>query len=578
MSTLNPIWTKQMTIGSQTLDPLGFDKIADRITNDMLTGIVALTDRARYYSFYVWAIKNVNQKEQLKTLKDFKLAFFDRERAYSMACIAHNEILQKDETHSSIQGFRESNPKWQNSDSDINLKGFQHLKNDLGGYGYYYQASVFNLGLTNHDQLRETLTPLGERLALAFEENIIKTKYFTNYTGKDTIPKSVFYEYGANCCLCLLPKNSSERDLLRAIILGTNEEAVFFNYNKNRQQTLALLMHIVDNIGNKYKRVDDQVLLDIIYFRQYLIDEKATDYICPETLEATIDKWKQFRAHDYFSLACEILLFDFLKQLSINKKEGLSLDQFVTLFNTDLSIDELNKLLCSSFKEKPGNLALSRVMSHLIESVLLNNSDLGKETSFEFDLKCNLSVTPNESALIQELYAESRTGTADLERHVTMASVVLLLVYLRFYWRLASKNETWRWLIIQSKDKLREKTDLGVARFIRELTLKLDDHFSLKDFVFWIFHDYIITQAITINNLKERNSSLYNRPKAWFHEDGFVENGPRYRIDRDYLPRLRNSRFGTCTSILYDLGLTTTDKGIHQLTKDGKDWLKKLLS
>ncbi|MCW3999511.1 MAG: hypothetical protein NWE93_04675 [Candidatus Bathyarchaeota archaeon] len=572
MSTLNPVWTKQMTIGSQTLDPLGFDKIADRITTDMLTGIVALTTRARYYSFYVWAIKNVIEKEQLKTLKDFQVAFFDRERAYTMACIAHNDIMHNDESHSSIQGLRDSNPKWRNSGSNIDLKNFKHLHNDLGGYGYYYQASIFNLGLTNQDQLRHTLTPLGERLANAFEENIAKTKYFTEFIGKDSIPKSVFYDYGENCCLCLLPKNNLERNMLREIILGTNEEAILFGNNKDRQRTLALLMHIVDSIGSKYERVNDQVFLDILYFRQYLLDENATDYSCPQPLEDTLDKWKQFRAHDYFSFACETFLCCFLKQLSINKKDGLSLEQFVALFNTQQSIDELNKSIISNFKGEPSDLQLTRIINFLIKSVLSDQSEWDRNTSLEFDLKCNLLVEYNESALIQELYKEVRAGTSDLVWHLTQASVVLLLIYLRFYWRLTSTNESWRWLIIQSKDRSREKTDLGVARFVNELTIKLENQFSLKDFVFWISHDYIITQAITINNVKERNSSLYNLPKTWFHEDGSV-----YRLDRDYTPRLRNSRFSTCTSILDDLGLTTTDNGIHELTIDGKIWLKKLL-
>lgn len=574
MSVLNPVWTKQMSISSESLDPLGLDKVSDRITSDMLTGIVALTKRARYYSFYVWVIKNVAEKEKIERIKDFQLAFSDRERAYAMACIAHKELVHPNGDHSSIQGFRKSNPKWQNSGSDVNLKGFQHLKNDLGGYGYYYQASIFNLGLTKQDPKHETLTPLGKRLANAFEANISKTKYFASYVGKDIIPKSVFSDYGSHCCLCLLPRNRLERDILREIIFGTNEEAKLHTFHKNRRDSLALLMHIIDSIGKNYRIIDDQTFLDIAYFKQHLKDGRAADYVCPSILEKALDRWKHFRAHDYFSLSCESFLLGFLKQLSMNKKDGLSFEQFIALINTDHLIDELNKLLDAKFRaEKPSELPLNEISNHLTRKIISNQSEWGTKTSYEFDLRCNLSARTNESTLTKELFKGSQEGNLGFERLIALTSITLLLIYLRFYWRTTSSNDSWRWLIVQSKDTTRESTDIGVALFIRDLTMRMGSHFSLKDFISWLYQDYIITQATTINNQKEQSSSIYNRPRTWFHMDASV-----YRIDRDYSPRLRNSRFSTCTSILNDLGLTTTLNGIHELTLDGKSWLEKILT
>ena len=49
MANLDPIWNKQIKEFDRALDPLGVNKVNDRMMNELLRGITTLTSRARYY-------------------------------------------------------------------------------------------------------------------------------------------------------------------------------------------------------------------------------------------------------------------------------------------------------------------------------------------------------------------------------------------------------------------------------------------------------------------------------------------------------------------------------------------------
>jgi len=137
MSILDPVWTKPASITKKTLDPLGLDRVSNRLTSDMLRGITALTSRARYYAFYVWDIKNVNESEDIDRFDDFRNAFFDRERAYSLACVGHEASGQNPiGDHSNILGSVKGGPKWRASGDKVNVRGFRHTTRQKTSRGF----------------------------------------------------------------------------------------------------------------------------------------------------------------------------------------------------------------------------------------------------------------------------------------------------------------------------------------------------------------------------------------------------------------------------------------------------------
>lgn len=569
MSILDPVWIKPVSITKKTQDPLGLDRVSNRLTSDMVTGITVLTTRARYYSFYVWVIKNINETENITRFDQFENAFFDRERAYTMACIAHEQSgLNPKGDHSNILGSQKGGPKWRDSGAKLNMYGFRHLGNRLGGYGYYYQASIGNLGMTEQEQIRDVLTPLGRKLAEAFEKAISQTEYYKKFIGKNTIPKSVLNKYGSRCCLCLLCKSGTpDRDILRDIIFGMNPEAQGNKYHQNRQNTLALILYDIYILSQQSELLDDQTFLDIAYFRQFISKRIARNCVFPSQLNGTLERWKMFRSHDYFSYACESLFHAFLETLDIHRTTGLSFSEFIDLVDNVELAKELSSILKAKLNVKSSKDVL--VKDVLLQIVYLVtghrphtfNSDISRE----FDSSCNLGSSINEQIFAAKIENHFESEGFNLSKSTVWTSLILLLLYARFYWRSRAKDMSWRWLI------LRSESDLSPSNLVFQLEHKLSNpNYTIFDFVSWIYKDYVLTQAISIYNQKV-GSSLYSRPISWFHSDGKV-----YRIDRLYKPRFRNSRFYSCLNILDDLGLCRFTGNHCKLTSDGTNLLKKL--
>jgi len=566
MSILNPVWIKTASITRKSLDPLGLDRVSDRLTSNMLMGITSMTTRARYYPFYVWAIKNVNETEDIKRFREFENAFFDRARAYSLACVAH-ENSHTTGNHSNIQGSVKSRPKWRDSDKNVTVHGFRHLGNPLGGYGYYYQRSIRDLGLAEQEQVRDVLTPLGNKLAEFFEKGISDTKYYKKFIGKDVIPSSVLTKYGSKSCICLLSeKNAPDRDLLRDIILGMNSEAKDDAYHQRRQDTLVQILCAVGFLNNYSEPIDEKVFLNMAYFNQFFWKEKVRKIVFPAKIQEIVEKWKMFRSHDYFSYACESLFHVFLELLDIHRSTGLSLSDLMSLLDKPEFVGEISSLVKINFKgSSPKEIALNDVLIALVNVVGGKPNQFNSKVSRKLDSACNLNSNINEHVLTLKIVENFDSEELDPVRSTVWASLVLLLLYARFYWKYKTQDPAWKWLIINTE------RDLSPTYLVKEVESKIADiYFTMFDYIKWIYNDFVLTQSINIYNQKG-GASLYSRPISWFHPDGGV-----YRIDKHYSPRFRNSRFDSCLAILSDLGLCKADKKSCGLTLDRKKVLKKL--
>ncbi len=567
MSILNPVWIKPASITKKSLDPLGLDRVSDRLTSNMLVGITSLTTRARYYSFYVWAIKNVNETENIKNFNQFENAFYDRIRAYSLACVAH-ENNNPDGDHSSIQGKVKSKPKWRNADKNVGVHGFRHLPgNRLGGYGYYYQTSIRRLGLAKKEQVKDVLTPLGAKLAEFFEKEIIDTRYYKEFLGRDAIPKSVLIKYGSKSCVCLIcKKNASDRDPLKDIILGMNPEAKNNTYHQRRQDTLVQILYSLDFLNKYSETIDEEVFLDIAYFGQFFSRKKVREIVFPSKIRKTVEKWKLFRSHDYFSYACESLFHIFLELLDIHRSTGLSYSDLMNLLDKSEYVNEISSILNTKLKGSSSKeLALNDVLIALVTEVDEKANEFDSRISKNFDSSCNLNSGINEHLLTLKIIDNFGSEEFDYIKSTVWASLVLLLIFARFYWRSKTQDPAWKWLIVNTEG------DLSPSYFVYHLGQKLANiKFTMFDYLKWIYNDFVLTQAENIYNQKV-GSSLYSRPVSWFHSDGGV-----YRIDKQHSPRFRNSRFASCLSILSDLSLCKTDGKNHRLTINGKKVLKEL--
>jgi hypothetical protein len=561
------MWSKPVKISDRAMDPLGMNRVSDRITNEMLAGITTMTSRARYFSFYTWAIYDISQRTDVAKYGQFERAFYDRERAFMMACIAHQEKTKNPNLdHSSILGSTKGQAIWNESKENIKMT-FSFLANRLGGYGYYYQASLASLGLTNQENVKDTVTELGKRIALSFQRAIENTEYFKASIGKDQLPQKVLEEYGDACCLCKLPKSALDRNPLREILFGLNKEACGNTFNKRRRESLSLILYIINEASKHSLELESENFLNAMYFRQMIKNSHVINLAFPHSFDDVITRWRMFRAHDYFSYACESFLCALLKMLEINSQSGLTFEQFLKEIDNKNSIDCLSKFLGTQFTANSlKEITLIEVINGIGSNTLGTPIHLvDAEKSQKFDSACNLNSKLSEFSIVKKLEQGFNQEVFDLQTTSILSSLLLLFLYLRFYHYGKEVDKHWTWLLDHTLH------DLSPSRFLFDLGQKLKkNNFTLFEFLNWLIDSYVIQQAQEIYNEKAL-SAVFSRPISWFHKEGVS-----YVKDRGYYPRHRNSRFSSCHTILKDLGLSEYNGQYTRLTHAGLDLLKKL--
>src|SRR5262249_45400716 len=139
----------------------------------LLQGIITQTYRARYYSFYCWAIWHIETEERPATYQEFAAAFQRRDTPFTPASLEAN-------SDSSPVGVTVSDRKFvaakQNGELFCNFTVLP--SNTLGAFGQYYAGSIYELGLTSRDEKGiYHVSASGEAIARAFHETIIDTPY-----------------------------------------------------------------------------------------------------------------------------------------------------------------------------------------------------------------------------------------------------------------------------------------------------------------------------------------------------------------------------------------------------------------
>lgn len=110
-------------------DPLGLSRVSDSLTNFLLPAITTTTDRARYYSFYTWAIADIEiKRESYGRRISFEQEFQRREAAFALA----SRLGRK--TDLPVVGVRQVDAILASADEEANLKtNFRVLpSNDKG--------------------------------------------------------------------------------------------------------------------------------------------------------------------------------------------------------------------------------------------------------------------------------------------------------------------------------------------------------------------------------------------------------------------------------------------------------------
>lgn len=333
MGSYLPRWTKRVTMEGSGQDPLGLTRVSNEFTGFLLPSIITITPRARYFSFYTWAIRECGQAYE----EDDSRTFDERLRCIDTAFAISSRLGRT--TDLTITGIDKVNAKLPDPSSEEPIDVLFPVlpSSQRGAFGQAYGSSIDHLGLIQwtEEEAWQLRPGRGEKLATAFSAAIRKTPYVLDgHISAQWIPPSVLRDSAKSFSLDGIrePGAKAEREILTRIFFDLDEE-VSTIARSHRQATLGLLLHVLtayDEIGSLPNRRDVNsscIFWPHYYGGLYVDGAPSVPYQPHACFEETREYWRQFCLHQYFLYAAEQFLQAMLDAMATQPdgvtKEGM---------------------------------------------------------------------------------------------------------------------------------------------------------------------------------------------------------------------------------------------------------------
>lgn len=536
-SALHPLWTKRVATESGR-DPLGLSRLGDALKDYLLSGINSNNNRARYYSFYCWALWHIAREEQPANEEVFKTAFRRREAAMAIA-------TKLDAPSSSPIGVKAVGPKLDEGRQRGRFDcGFRVLPaSTLGGYGQDYAGSLHRLGLAYRPEgAPHDLVPEGkaEELAMAFHSVVEGTLYITKSRFRERwLEVSELEQTSKFLSLEALaqPFCARERELLTALLfdLGSKRPTP-------RSGSLCLLLHAIE----EYERHGvlpvakglDVYLLYAFYYKSLWLDEECQPYRPPDQLTLVCDWWGQFCLHQFLTQALEYLLCAILEVITTDPN-GLPLAEIIRRLIDKEFRGTLHDILGQSCGRPKHLMTAIGVDAQPTESV---------------SRRLQRELVPTHRYCEAQLLIEEWGGPG---RQAAIALALLSTLYGK-----------WRGI----EDATVDTRVYGGALCAGPVLISLDR---------WL--DPALSWEIALSELVER-FIIRQHERVWLEKHNIESrwldwSDGRIRKEQDYTPLWRSSRHASAVNVMADLGLIKISQGRElSVTPLGQQILKKALT
>ncbi len=248
-----PEWIEPSSNPTAGSDPLGLQTITtDRIIPLVVPGVLALSTKARYLSFYAFLL---DQAKRQKIADNRTLSHFVKRREYEFALAV---ALCPRRCGGGANGANRARPAVRKQVDAFERA--ESVDSFLGGYGLYYRSPMRTLGL-----VAAAGTPYGEevlpvdvllderadRLAAAFRDAVAQTEYMrVHFTGTSAIPRAVIEEYASQACLCGLGEEpSEERDAIRDALFEPGGPQTGEEVRLRREAFALVIRYLPDHPG-----------------------------------------------------------------------------------------------------------------------------------------------------------------------------------------------------------------------------------------------------------------------------------------------------------------------------------------
>lgn len=545
---LLPMWTKRVAANTGGRDPLGLSRVAFLITDFLLSGIITTTDRARYYSFYCWALWHIEREEKPKTDREFVAAFRRREAAMALATVAHNPAT-------SPVGVLAVAPQLEKGKAEgfFNCDFKVLPSNPLGGYGQYYAGSLYHLGLYHRPENSfDTVTEgIAEELAEAYHAAVERSPYIKKQLYREAHIPAIDLEKSKEFLTLDALSNSfaaTERAKLIDIFFGFSNQPAD-QATVLRRHTLTLLLHAIGEHerqgiypdGSKPATLDEYLLYAFYYGVLWLDEADETfPYKAPETLTFCREVWRQFCLHQFLAQAIELLLCGVLELLSV-EVSGLTSDEIVA------------RLARPEF---------TNALEELTGKSCARPCDLLKALGIKGVPDAATSETLQKRLLPTHALSEAQIlGFSYTDPHGMAAQGVLLLAVLYGKWRGVSTDHAFAYVATHARQELWMGTVLPYL-----------DSWADESTTWQVALQDIIEPFIC----KQHDRIMYEKGKL---ESCWLERREGRIIKvQDYDPVWRSSRHLNAVRIMRDLGLVRFgDENELSLMARGKKILERSL-
>lgn len=341
-TALLPRWTKRVSIEDGGRDPLGLSRVSATVADYLLRGIITQTYRARYYSFYCWAVWHIDTTDPATSLSDYRDKFQRLDTFFTLASLEAN----KDAHPVGILVARDKLAEAKNK-GEVDC-GFRVLpSNPLGAFGQYYQGSISQLGLLQTDDRGvHHVTKSGEAIAGAFHESVSETPYIRNGSYlQSAVSWSDFAESCHSFRLDGLAVTEKERELL---IDAFFREGLEHKAPPLRAYSLTAFLLLVETYatlnGEGVEGTQWKLIYAPCYYGQLILDDQSTrEFSFATELQPCSEHWQMFCAHQFFTMALENILAAVL-DLASEDIVGMALDEICRRLTSKEFFQELADL------------------------------------------------------------------------------------------------------------------------------------------------------------------------------------------------------------------------------------------
>ncbi len=534
MNTSYPQWTTRITdITVNGEDQLGIESAAQSYQQEILPGIITVTDHARYYSFYAWILyRFIFNKGSSRLLKDFQGLFFKRHEMMLIlsAYLHHNQATPFPGIIGSGINSNKAKNFW--GDKESASLDQHYFNNNMGGFGQYYRTAMQAMGILEDQEesrLVYRLTERGKNLAEAYQASISTTQYFQNLETGIVIQthRAEAEEFAQVGCMCPAAlSRGQDRALLLDTFFRFREPNKENNPHVRRRNSLGVALDLIHQAKGQFLR---EYLGPALYLEEYT---PGLRYIPAMELINWVKRWRMVEIRHIFTFGIQCMWAAFLIKLSSE----------LEIRKTDWDVRAMTWL-----NELQWDIPVRSLMEHFSAEV-----GFGRRSGLdEYSLYLKATKNQMNSSLLFQ------TGVQ-----------ILLQLYDRFLPDYTNHDPIW--------NELADRPRVPINSYFKHMESHLQkNELLVHDWVAWIYQEYIFEQHEMIALEKLRYQG-YDTFKFYF-EDG-VFHWPIGKKNYREPIRLAGNRLNNCITMLTDLGLILeNNEGFLELSEEGAEYRAKVL-